>query len=104
MRFAVREAEPCRGVEAAKFLVLTAMILCSLVVVVSMPNAHAANSVLTFYYGSTLQSGCSIRCEQLTTITGASDTSTTVRLGNRVSCCVVVQPDSRRSITATPST
>src|SRR5437660_240563 len=81
------------------------MILCSLAVATSMPSAHAANLVHTFYYGSTAQSGCLIKCEQLATVTGTADTTTSVHLGNSVTCCFEVQPDvSSSGTTATPST
>src|SRR3989442_15776865 len=81
------------------------MILCSLAVATSMPSAHAQSLVHTFYYGSTAQSGCAVKCEQLATSTGTADTTTSVQVGNSVTCCFEVQPDvSSPGTTATPST
>src|SRR6266851_4814406 len=59
----------------------------------------------TFYYGSTSQAGCAVKCEQLATTTGAADTTTSVKVGGSTTCCFEVQPDVGSSpTTATPST
>src|SRR5438094_902102 len=59
----------------------------------------------TFYYGSTSQAGCAVKCEQLATTTGAADTTTSVKVGASTTCCFEVQPDvTGTTTTATPST
>jgi hypothetical protein len=59
----------------------------------------------TFYYGSTSQTGCAVKCEQLVTTTGAADTTTSVKVGASTTCCFEVQPDvTGTTTTATPST
>src|SRR5436309_4751247 len=58
----------------------------------------------TFYYGSTSQTGCTVKCEQLATTTGTADTATSVKVGSSTTCCFEVQPDVGSSTTtATPS-
>src|SRR5438094_408801 len=58
----------------------------------------------TFYYGSTSQTGCTVKCEQLATTTGTSDTATSVEVGSSTTCCFEVQPDVGSSTTTvTPS-
>src|SRR6266705_1256642 len=47
----------------------------------------------TFYYGSTFQAGCAVKCEQLATTTGAADTTTSVKVGGSTTCCFEVKPD-----------
>src|SRR5438132_2789508 len=60
----------------------------------------------TFYYGSALQTGCAVKCEQLApTATTPADTTTSVKVGTSTTCCFEVQPDVGSSTTtATPST
>src|SRR5213596_3770802 len=58
----------------------------------------------TFYYGSTSQTGCTVKCEQLATTTGTADTATSVKVGSSTTCCFEVQPDVGSSTTTvTPS-
>src|SRR6266568_5552602 len=58
----------------------------------------------TFYYGSTSQTGCAVKCEQLVTTTGTADTATSVKVGGSTTCCFEVQPDvGSAATTATPS-
>src|SRR2546426_9096184 len=58
----------------------------------------------TFYYGSTSQTGCAVKCEQLVTTAGTADTTTSVKVGTSTTCCFEVQPDVGSSTaTATPS-
>src|SRR5438046_2096747 len=58
----------------------------------------------TFYYGSTSQTGCTVKCEQLATTTGTADTATSVKVGSSTTCCFEVQPDVGLSTTTvTPS-
>src|SRR5439155_23414090 len=59
----------------------------------------------TFYYGSASQTGCAVKCEQLSTTSGAADTTTSVKVGGSITCCFEVQPDvTGTTTTATPST
>src|SRR3989449_906744 len=59
----------------------------------------------TFYYGSNIQTGCAVKCEQLvTSATTPADTATRVKVGGSTTCCFEVQPDVGSSTTtATPS-
>src|SRR3989449_3700624 len=59
----------------------------------------------TFYYGSNIQTGCAVKCEQLvTSATTPADTATSVKVGGSTTCCFEVQPDVGSSTTtATPS-
>src|SRR5438046_8699032 len=58
----------------------------------------------TFYYGSTSQTGCTVKCDELATTTGPADTATSVKVGSSTTCCFEVQPDVGSSTTTvTPS-
>src|SRR3989454_258591 len=58
----------------------------------------------TFYYGSTSQTGCGVKFEELVTTAGTADTTTSVKVGTSTTCCFEVQPDVGSSTaTATPS-
>src|SRR6266571_2582505 len=72
---------------------------------ISSFEAQVSNLVHSFYYGSTSQPGCAIKCEQLVTTAGPADTTTSVKVGSSTTCCFEVVPDVSSSIaTATPST
>src|SRR5216117_4409453 len=72
---------------------------------ISSFEAQVSNLVHIFYYGSTSQPGCAIKCEQLVTTAGTADTTTSVKVGSSTTCCFEVVPDVISSIaTATPST
>jgi len=72
---------------------------------ISSFEAQVTNLVHIFYYGSTSQPGCAIKCEQLATTSGTADTTTSVKVGTSTTCCFQVVPDfSSSTTTATPST
>src|SRR6266566_3339846 len=72
---------------------------------ISSFEAQVSNLIHSFYYGSTSQPGCAIKCEQLVTTAGPADTTTSVKVGSSTTCCFEVVPDVSSSIaTATPST
>src|SRR6266704_2621970 len=72
---------------------------------ISSFEAQVSNLIHSFYYGSTSQPGCAIKCEQLVTTAGPADTTTSVKVGSSTTCCFEVVPDAISSIaTATPST
>src|SRR5438132_369401 len=80
------------------------MVLFFAVIAMSMPSAHAANLVHTFYYGSAVQTGCAVKCEQLATTTGTADPTTSVKLGTSTTCCFEVQPDVNQNNNPAPVT